>query len=172
MAVVISADITLQPLLRADSTHVLNLVNDSRPQLGQFLYWVNDVIDLASAEQYIEQRINSGLPNAQWHTIVFNNEVCGVFAIKSIDPDTGVAEVGYWLSHRVHGNGIISDILPHVPRLANIKTIEFRCLDKNIASINVAKKFGAEHISTSPNFIIADGINQDLLIFQKHLPSF
>jgi len=171
MTITISPHISLQPLLQQDAQVILELVNDSRAQLEKYLYWVDEVIDLNCAQRYILQRIDSGLAHSQWFNVMFNGKVSGVFAIKSVDQQ-GVAELGYWLSHRVHGHGIISQIvaaLPQLPVHSPIKIIEFRCLERNIASISVAKKSGAKHIASLADFAESDGVNQALLVYQAQL---
>jgi len=159
--------------LQQDAQAILDLVNDSRTVLAKYLYWVDGVIDLHSAQRYIVERTQSGLANCRWFKVMFDGKACGVFAIKSVDLQ-GVAELGYWLSHRVHGHGIISQVVAALPTIAlpnQIKTVEFRCLELNDASISVAKKSGAKQIDSLPNFVESDGVTQSLLVFQVALNS-
>lgn len=166
----ISENIELLFLEESDSSIILSLVESSRPQLGTFLYWVDDVRDELSSRKYITERINSGLLGSRWFKIKYNSQVCGVFGIKSISVETGVVEVGYWLSHVVHGNGIIVKIIAQLPSVllgkTGIKCIEFRCLESNFASISVAKKSGAKLVGSIPNYINIMNKNQDLHIYQ------
>jgi len=165
----ISDSIELVSLEEGDSSVILNLVEFSRSQLGKYLYWVDDVRDEVSAHQYIVERISSGLLDSYWFKIKFNMQACGVFGIKSISAEDGVAEVGYWLSHRVHGNGIIAKIIAQLSSFllgnTDAKIIEFRCLEKNIASISVAKKSGAELVGSIPSYMTVGNENQALQIY-------
>jgi len=169
----VSESIELLSLEEGDSLTILNLVESSRAQLGKYLYWVDSVLDEVSAHKYIAERLHSGLPGSRWFKIKFNTQVCGVFAIKSISINSGVAEIGYWLSHAVHGNGIMTKIIARLSSFllesTDAKIIEFRCLEKNIASISVAKKSGAELVGSIPNYMNAGNENQDLHIYQLQL---
>ena len=169
----VTEKIELLSLEEGDSLTILNLVESSRSQLGKYLYWVDDVQDEISAHQYIAERLHSGLSGSRWFKIKFNAQVCGVFAIKSISTDSGVAEVGYWLSHAVHGNGIMAKIIAHLPSFllesTDAKIIEFRCLEKNIASISVAKKLGAKFVDVIPNYSNTENKSQDLHIYQLQM---
>ena len=173
MKLSITENIELLPLEVTDYSNILDLVESSRPQLGKYLYWVDGVRDEISAHKYIVERINSGLLGSRWFKIQFNKQVCGVFGIKSISVGSGIAEVGYWLSHVAHGNGIIIKIIAQLSSylLANTeaKIIEFRCLENNTASISVAKKSGAEFVDLIPNYMNTDNENQDLHIYQLQL---
>jgi len=173
MKLFITENIELLPLEVTDSSNIIDLVESSRPQLGKYLYWVDGVRDEMSAHKYIVERINSGLSGSRWFKIKFNTQICGVFGIKSISAESGIAEVGYWLSHAVHGNGIIIKIIAHLPSflLANtdVKIIEFRCLENNTASISVAKKSGAEFVDSIPKYMNAGNENQDLHVYQLQL---
>lgn len=169
----ISDNIELCSLEAKDAATIFKLVESSRLHLGVFLYWVDNVQDEESAHQYIIERIQSGLSGSYWFKIKFNMQVCGVFGIKSISIETGVAEVGYWLSHAVHGNGIIVKIITQLSSFlldkTDAKIIEFRCLENNAASISVAKRSGAEFINSIPNYMNIGNENQDLHIYQVRI---
>lgn len=172
MSIHISKNIKLLLLEESDASNILNLVHASRSELGKYLYWVKEVHDIKSARKYISKRVNSELSGAQWFKIYFKNKVCGVFAIKSVCPDSFVAELGYWLCSSAYGNGIISHIIPKLPEIlaeSNAKIIEFRCLDQNFASINIAKKSGAKLIDSISNFMVANQVTQNLNIYQALL---
>jgi len=162
--------IILTSLTESDAQSIFMLVEQSRAELGEYLYWVENVIDIKSAKEYISKRINSGLSGATWFKIQFNNEDCGIFAIKYICEKTGVAELGYWLSHHFYKNAIISSIVAKLPQFllheTNAKIIEFRCLEENLASISIAKKSGAVLIKSQPNFMTIANSNQNLNIYQ------
>ncbi|KXO06963.1 Ribosomal-protein-L7p-serine acetyltransferase [Moritella sp. JT01] len=169
----VTENIELLSLEEGDALTILNLVESSRPQLEMYLYWVDGVRDEVSAHKYIVERLHSGLLGSRWFKIKFNTQVCGVFGIKSISTESGVAEVGYWLSHAVHGNGIIVNIIAQLSSFllerTDAKIMEFRCLENNISSIRVAKKSGAELVGSIPNYMNAGNENQDLHIYQLQL---
>ena len=172
MNIKISPTITLTPLQLDDSGDILQLINASRTHLAKYLYWVDGVTDLTSCQHYIDQRINSGLPNAQWYAIYFKLCIVGIFTVKSIDK-LGVAELGYWLSHSSIGHGIINTIIDKVPTVILNNTpataFEICCLTKNVASIKVAIKSGAAFSHAIEEFMVHDGSMQALNVYRKSL---
>jgi ribosomal-protein-serine acetyltransferase len=168
----ISEQIKLAPLLESDALDILNLVDSSKGDLDKFLYWVKDVKCINSARKYITERVHSGLAGSCWFKIYFKGDISGVFAVKSICPDSFVAELGYWLSGTAKGYGIINQIIAKLSEILNgsgAKAIEFRCLEQNYASIKVAMKSGAKLVDSIPNFAIANGIEQSLNIYRRQL---
>ena len=164
--------LALHPLTIADATSLFYLVEQNRTILSSYLYWVDSVVDIASAKRYISQRIQSDLPNATWLKIVVGGEVAGVFGIKYIEPDTKVAEVGYWLTQYVQGQGIMSEIVSYIQQLFRyhqISTLRIKCLAENTASIKVAEKSGASLVSVEPDAMKMNGQWQALLTFEKAL---
>ncbi|WP_372770926.1 GNAT family N-acetyltransferase [Pseudoalteromonas sp.] len=168
----ISLQISLRPLKIADASAIFALVSQNRTQLAEYLYWVEHVQCVDSAKHYILERVNSGLNEAHWFKIYFNDEMCGVFAIKSVCLQTQVAELGYWLSDSAKGNGVISQIVNYLPKLlanTSAKAIEFRCLEQNHASIKVALRAGATLVAALPEFTVVNGIKQNLNIYRVAL---
>jgi len=167
----INENLYLSPLILDDAPAIFECIGQNRQLLKKYLYWADTVIDVASCRQYIDERANSNLPNKQWFKVVFKGNVSGVFAIKSIDGH-GLAEVGYWLSAKVHGQGIIGLVIEKLVEQAGeigINAIEFRCLTSNLASIGAAKKCGAIKEDTLVEFLSIDGRTQDLDIYRLRL---
>jgi len=172
LSIKISQHISLDPLSLTHSAAILQQVNDSRTHLAKYLYWVDKVTDLASCQQYISQRINSGLPHAQWHAIIFKGEMVGVFAIKSVE-EQGIAEVGYWLAKPATGYGIMSQIITSASakllRETPAKIIEFCCLEHNVASIKLATNLGAVFSHKLNDYTLYDGSVQAVKVYHKTL---
>lgn len=172
MPIQISPQIYLSPLNISDAPSILALVNNNRARLAEYLYWVENVLCVDSTEQYIFKRLNSGLNEAHWFKIYFNNEISGVFAVKSVCPQTQVAELGYWLGDNAKGNGVISQIVNSLPKLlanTSANTIEFRCLEQNHASIKVALRAGAMLVGSILDYMVVNGIKQNLNIYRVAL---
>ncbi|MBQ4800504.1 GNAT family N-acetyltransferase [Pseudoalteromonas sp. MMG006] len=172
MHIQIAEHIKLAPLVEGDAAGILKTVNLSRASLGEFLPWVEGVNNIESAKKYILDRVNSGLNGSRWFKIYYKDNLSGVFAVKFICPDLNIAELGYWLTSDVQGNGIIGQVIARVPSIlknTSAKVIEFRCLEQNVASIKIALKSGASLVDTIPNFVAVDNTRQQLNIYQVAL---
>lgn len=172
----IDRDIALAPLQLADAQEIFNLVAQHRAHLAAFLYWVPQVIDVPTAAEYIRQRIASGLPNARWFKVQYLGRSCGVFAVKSIDPASHTAELGYWLSPDQQGLGIIGRVIARLPQLfaqqlpdCQVRALAWHCLEQNAASIRIAEKAGGICVDRLPDHSAPNGQSQDLLIYQAPL---
>lgn len=143
----ISTDIVLKDLKVSDALALLGAVEYSRANLSKYMPWEKSVVNLASAQSYIESRLNSGVEGSEWFAIYFKNQFGGVFGIKSINFDSKVCELGYWLSDNARGNRVIGQVLDVViPYLLNdqgVGEIEFHCLESNSASVKIVKRAGA-----------------------------
>ena len=147
MAFRISKDIYLTQLKVSDASALYQAVELSRDNLSKYLPWVKNVVDHASAESYIDSRLNNESEGAEWFVITFKNKFGGVFGIKSINPDLCACELGYWLSNYALGNQVVGKILDVViPYLANkkrVRVVEFHCLESNVASVKIVERTGA-----------------------------
>lgn len=169
----ISEITTLKLLSLGDAPALLKVINTSRQRLHRYLHWVERVTDLPSTQDYIKQRITSNLCNAQWFTICVDGELHGVFGIKYVNTDTDIAELGYWLSDNMVGKGIINSIIVAIRSYLrseyHTKTLEFRVLEQNLASIHVAKKFGGQLIQRKAFESTSPLSQQQLLIFRASI---
>jgi len=168
----ISENIKLSPLTLLDAEVLFDLVECSRENLGKYLSWVDSVKDIESTKEYISKRVNNQLFGAEWFTVVFRGSICGIFSIKSITKEKSIAEIGYWLSNHVHGNGIISLIIlkfsEYMKNEMGVKALEFRCLEQNIASIKIAQRSGAKYVRTHEHIKINNG-KQALNVYRVQL---
>ncbi|MGR4989452.1 GNAT family N-acetyltransferase [Vibrio rotiferianus] len=143
----ISERISIEPLLAKHANALLEVVNESRDNLSRYLPWTDFVTNRREAVRYISQRINSNALEAYWFALLFDNQFVGVFGIKGVNGETGVAEIGYWIGDigRGHGlvNQVLSKIIPLVKQRGHTNLIQFHCMEDNIASIKVAQRAGA-----------------------------
>lgn len=155
MKIEISPEITLTPLELEDAATISILVNQNREELETYFPWAEKVRSKEDAENYIAARVRSGNYGARWFNVKYNGIKSGVFGIKYIDKTTQSAELGYWLTRDVRGNGITNKIIKSLShflaKAQSVKTIEFRCLEQNPAGIGVIKRAGGELVKTVAN---------------------
>jgi len=165
--------IQLSSLVLSDASQMLKLIEDNRQALGSYLPWVAAVTDISSAEKFIDERVNIGLSGARWFKVMVDGALCGMFGIKSFDPETGTAEVGYMLAEGMQGKGVVGNIIcgmsGYIKDLIGATIMEFRCLAPNQSSINVALRAGATLTQVIPNFMVLAGESQNLNVYQVKL---
>jgi len=169
MKVEISSELVLNPLSLTDATSIFLLVNQNRDEMQRIFPWVKSVENREGAEAYIASRIYSDKPGAYWFSVSFKGRQCGVFGIKSIDKANSRAEVGYWLCKDVRGNGITNKIIASLSKFLSaaksVKTIEFQCLEHNLAGQRVIEKTGANKVDTVKNDMDIEEKEQDIYIY-------
>ncbi len=170
----VSPQINLHPLTPSLAKPLYPIIDRNRSLLETYLYWVAGVADIASTEAYIDKRVNSGLPGAQWFAIYFDDSIAGVFGIKSINHTESNAEVGYWLDADVHGQGIITRSIAAVSHYLHknhdIHYLEISCLEDNRASMAVARRIGGTLNKVIPDYHFINGLSQSLHIYRAALP--
>ena len=164
----VSQQISAAPLALTDAADIYHLVQANRTLLTEFLPWVSSVTDIGSAEQYILHRIEGGMPGAAWFKLLVDNQIVGVFGIKSIYQEKSRAEIGYWLDERFHGQGIISQTIHYFQQYLThqqVHTLMICCLSENTASIKLAKKLGFKLIKVQRSYMKQAEHHQDMHIF-------
>ncbi len=170
LTIYISPATSLKLLSLSDAPALLSVINQSRARLCRYLYWVDHVTDLTSTEEYINERITSTLYNAAWYGIYHDGQLCGVFGVKYVNEQTKIAEMGYWLGDEAVGKGVMLQVLTvlrkQIAEKYDVNFIEFRVLEQNTASLNLAKKAGARCVAVEPFDTQTTFSSQRLLIYR------
>lgn len=172
MKIKITDEISLEELRVIDADALFQEIEDNRKMLEQYLYWAKNVVDLDTTRQYIAERVNSDKAGSDWSKIVFNGKAVGVFGIKSICGEILEAKIGYWLSKTAQGHGIISQAIASVSQYLKkqgVENLKITCLHENKSSIAVAKRAGAKHVETIPQYMTINGKTQHLNIYKMLL---
>jgi len=156
------------PLLLSDAAELFKLIQANRTLLAEYLYWLDSVIDVQSTEQYISERVDSGMPGAQWFKLIVDGKLAGIFGVKSVFEEKQRAEIGYWLGSAFHGKGVMKSAIRYFQKhLANLQidTLMICVLSENSSSINLATALGAQLAERKENYMTLADRNQDLLVF-------
>lgn len=144
----VSERISIEPLSRRHAKVLLGAVNQHRDSLSGYLPWTESVTNINGALSYISERIGSKAVDSYWFAIVLNGNFTGVVGTKGVNQTTKCIEVGYWLTPYGRGQNVIDQILdvliPFIRQKGNAKSVQFHCMEDNIASINIAERAGAK----------------------------
>ncbi len=152
----ISDRLSIEPLCSKHASELLEVVNDNRKRLAGFLPWTDFVTNKREAGQYIAQRVSSRAVDACWCAIYFDDRFAGVIGSKGVDPETRATEIAYWLADHARGHQIIDQALSVLilylrekgrergREKVHAQSIQFHCLEENIASIKIAERAGAK----------------------------
>jgi ribosomal-protein-serine acetyltransferase len=166
-------EVELIDLSVQDVEEIYSFIDSEREVLGRYLSWVNSVVDIGSTRKYLSSKVSSNIPGASWYKITYQGRAIGLFGIKSISIEESTSEIGYWLSSKHQGKGIISALISRISaylkNIHHISYMEIRCLEENKASISVAKRAGGRHTKTITNYSTIDGKPQNLSIYTVQL---
>ena len=138
---------------------------------------IEQITDLSSAQNFINERINVNLLRQGYYFIIeIENQLIGVVTLKEIDWQESICELAYFIDKSQEGKGIISKTIKEVILYCiselNLEKIYARVNPFNIASKKVLEKngFTKEKILLN-NFKNEKGVLEDVEYYEKHILS-
>jgi ribosomal-protein-serine acetyltransferase len=149
----INDHITLRLVTENDGEALFSLVTKERQHLRKWLPWVDSATLSTYSElipiwikQYEEK---AGLQAA----ILYDNVIIGMIGLHSIQWQNSQTSIGYWLSERYEGKGIMTkcaEALLHYSFHENgLERVEIRCGQGNVKSNRIPIKLGFTHEGTA-----------------------
>lgn len=99
-------NITLIPISTQDIDDIFETINNERIFLRKWLPFVDKTKERSDISAFVNNVLET---KQKSFTIRQNNKVIGLIGIHNIDIDNRKAEIGYWLSEKEQGKGIISN---------------------------------------------------------------
>lgn len=144
---IVSEDITLAIRSVDDSARTLELINNNRSYLRQWLPWVDHVQTVEDCKQYIEQNLfdfNNG--KGANYGIYYKNELTGLIGYHYFDKVNKKTTLGYWLAEPYTGKGIMTKSVQFLTDYAfsslQLHRVEIHCAVGNIRSSAIPKRLG------------------------------
>lgn len=145
MQIEVDKNICLQLLNISHATEMIQLVNENREYLRQWLPWVDSMLTINDAKMNIEDCAFKVAAKTDFaFAIIFNQKMGGRIGIHRINLTNKIGEIGYWLANGLQGNGIIAKsctaLISYGFTNLDLNRIEIRCATGNIKSKYVAEK--------------------------------
>lgn len=164
------SDLTLRLLNHRHSAELFALVDAERGRLGKWLPWVDDTGGKEDISAFISKATLGVSHNTEVHYVICRTcSVIGVVGFAEINSE-GVSVLGYWLSERHEGGGLMLDscrCLIEEARRQGLTTIEIRCGAENIKSRAVAERLGFHVSRFIPNAECLRGASIDHVVYVK-----
>lgn len=103
---------------------------------------------------------------------VFTDEGLGATGIKSLDPDTGVAESGYWVAPWARGRGVATAALALVAERAaelGATAVILLISPGNVGSVRVAERAGFRLTERRVGACVDGAVVTDALVYRRDL---
>ena len=109
METISRANISLTPIRIANAELIYNSINESREHLRTWLPFVDQTHAVEDTRAFIKSIYNSSCTKKdRIYEIWTAREFAGLIGFKEIDTFNHKAEVGYWLSEKMTGKGIMT----------------------------------------------------------------
>ncbi|GHT30615.1 putative ribosomal N-acetyltransferase YdaF [Bacteroidia bacterium] len=169
----IDENIVLRQLRLDDYEDMYNTINNQREYLGKWLPFVEFIKEPNDAKKSIESTID--LPEDKFgysFTIRYKTQFAGMIGFKDTDKQNRKTEIGYWLSEKFQGKGIVTKSVKKLCDFAfnelNINRIQIKCAVGNERSKSIPKRLGFtfEGIERSGE-LLTESIFTDIEIYSK-----
>ena len=147
MIIQVDDTISLEFLEEIHADSLLNLVNDNRTYLREWLPWVDQMHTVANFKQYINDSIKRAAEGTDFgYAIIIDKNIVGRMGMHHINRQNKICEIGYWLASCLQGRGIITKcckaLIDHGFTVLDLNRIEIKCGVGNTKSIAIPEKLG------------------------------
>ena len=143
----VNENITLKLLEKKDAEELFALVNDSRSYLREWLPWVDSMKQETDYEPIIEMWLKQFTSHDGFQAgVVYKGKIVGMVGFHGIDWANSKASVGYWLSEKYQGKGIMTETVKSLINIAfteyKLNRVEILCGVKNEKSKAIPERLG------------------------------
>lgn len=143
----IDESINLRQIIPMDAEDVFDLIDRERDYLGQWLPFVAQTLSVDDSISFINA-INKAAEEKDIcvFTIRKDESCIGVIGLKATDFENHKTEIGYWLSEKQQGQGIITRSVEALCQRAftkmDINRIQIKCAVGNMRSKAIPQRLG------------------------------
>lgn len=173
ISIEIDPEIRLQQLELSDTADIFYTIDSQREYLGKWLPFVADTKAPSDTEQFVKSVINANQGKFEpVFAIRKRLEFVGLIGFKDTDPLNKKTEIGYWLSEKHQGQGImtksVARLCDYAFSMEEINRIQIKCAVGNFPSSSIPKRLGFKFEGIERQGIILTGnIFADLEIYSK-----
>lgn len=145
MTIQVDERISLEFLEEMHAASLLNLVNNNRAYLREWLPWVDAMQTVDHFTGYIrdtKKRAENGTDFG--YAIVIDKNIVGRIGLHHINHQNKIGEIGYWIADGWQGRGIITRcctaLIDHAFTTLGLNRIEIKCGVGNIKSRTIPEK--------------------------------
>ncbi|AKL95739.1 ribosomal N-acetyltransferase YdaF [Clostridium aceticum] len=144
---VVENDIELRLLQNGDAEELYKLIDCNRAYLRKWLPWVDSSKTCEDTKSFIESTMNQFASNNGFQAgIWYKGEITGIIGYHNIDWMNKYTSIGYWLSEKHVGKGIMTKACKAIIDYAfiniNLNRVEIRCAEYNHKSRAIPERLG------------------------------
>ena len=151
---------------------IYKVIVEERLRLAKYLPWVMDMKSVQDEEQFLEYSIEKIHKEEMMMFIILVDEnVAGMIDLHNINRSSKRAEVGYWLSEKFEGYGIMTQSVDIIEKYSfnelKLHKLQIRVHPENYKSASVPQRLGYFKEATLVENEVLNGEYIDLDIFAK-----
>ncbi len=125
----------------------MQIVSEQRDYLAQWLAWPHHADSDAFFQQFITQSLHDYADGKSLVcAMIYHGDLVGNISFNTIDPLLNKVEVGYWLSSKVQGNGIVTRsvamLIDYAFNELGMEKVQLCAATENTPSRKVAERLG------------------------------
>jgi len=126
---------------------LFELIDANRAYLGKWLPWVRNTNSVADIQVFIKRSIEGFSEGRELVcAIEYQNSIAGIVSYNRINPELKKVEIGYWLSERMQGQGLMSRCCQRLIDKAfyqmGMDKVEIRVASENLPSRKLCERLG------------------------------
>ncbi|WP_106497248.1 GNAT family N-acetyltransferase [Lentibacillus sp. Marseille-P4043] len=143
----VDEDLSLKLLEKEDADVLFALVDDSRDYLREWLPWVDNMKQVADYEPVIEMWLKQFADHDGFQVgIMYNERLVGMVGFHGIDWSNRKTSIGYWLSEKYQGRGLITRavaaLIDYAFTAYDLNRVEIQCGIANQRSKAIPERLG------------------------------
>ncbi|UOQ92130.1 GNAT family N-acetyltransferase [Halobacillus shinanisalinarum] len=143
----VDKDLSLKLLEKEDAKDLFALVDESRDSLRRWLPWVDSMKQEEDYGTVIEMWLKQFASHDGFQAgVLYKNNLAGVAGFQNIDWSNQKTSIGYWLSEKYQGYGIMTRAVRVLINYAfenyKLNRVEIQCGVDNQKSNNIPKRLG------------------------------
>lgn len=171
MIIKIDNTLTLRLLQKSDGIDIFNTIDNEREYLGKWLPFVEKTQEVSFTQAFVDMTLDTPEEQREYtFTIREKNKFIGLIGFKSTDRMNRITEIGYWLSEKAQGKGIMTRAVKKLIAFAfeerGMNRIVIKCATGNTKSKNIPKRLGFTYEGTERDGeLLAGGIYTDIEVY-------
>lgn len=145
--IAITESLYLKEVALDDASDLFYIMDSERDSLREFLPFIDYTQQLSDTEEFIRSVEEGGASKLDTVFVVkYEEKTAGLIGYKDTDALNKRTEIGYWLSERFRGKGLVTQackaLIQHAFTEMAIHRVQLKVAVNNHKSIAVAKRLG------------------------------
>ncbi len=140
-------ELMLKEIQLTDANAIFDIIDHQRDYLREWLPFIDYTRNIGDTRAYIFSIYDKPFDKRDIvFTIMYKGNVVGLMGLKGTDRDNHKTEIGYWISRKMQGKGIVTRschrLIQYLFENMGMNRVQIRVGTTNEKSKNIAKRLG------------------------------